>query len=561
MKITIKKIAFAALGFLLLFNSCTDLDVPVKSQYTDDNFPITQADMEAVCGPAYSGFKSAYGRNYWMMVTTTTDEAVMVTNDNNWYDKGYYGEFGLHTWGIYNSMIEGSFESLFSSISTCNQILEILDKAPATDFRTRAIAEVRAMKALYYFWGLDNFGRLPIIEKFGMDTQTQASRAAVAEFIEKELKEVIPSLTSTVDKTTYGKPTKYMAQALLAKLYLNWSVYTAADITTYVSDNSNAGSNPHLNDVVALCDEIKESTIYDLSDEWLSKFKSTNGPHIKDFIFAFPYNWTFADGNLHFRFWGHKYFEKTLATNKRPSGPLRAVPEFVDKYNLKGDVRNKIWRGGPQYYESDQNKPFTTNISKSTLNKYYSGADGNEKIDWHFELTKELIIRGANPSEITENVRQLNLGNDELGLAMGYRNVKFYPTVESTNYDQSNDIPILRYADILLMKAEALLRGATATKGDTPESLVNEIRTCAKAPAVTAITLDELIDERAREFADEYWRRNDLIRFGKFEEDWGLKKASLETSNKEKHRRIFPIPFKFMQLNTGWTQNTGYVSK
>lgn len=556
MKITIKKL-LPALGLLLLFNSCTDLDVDVKSQFTEENFPLTQADMEAVCGPAYSGFKSAYGRNYWMMVTTTTDEAVMVTNDNNWYDKGYYGEFGLHTWKTDNSMIEGSFESLFSCISTCNQILAILDKAPATEFKPRAVAEVKTMRALYYFWAMDNFGRLPIIDKFGMDAPAQSPRSDVAKFIEKELTDNIPALTKTVDQTTYGKPTRYMGLALLSKLYLNWSVYTASDITTYDPANSNA----HLNDVVSLCDEITDSKVYDLTDDWLNKFKAENGPKIKDFIFAFPYNWSFADGNLHSRFWGHKYFEKTFAMNKKPSGPLRAVPEFVDKYNLSGDVRNKIWRGGFQYYEADATKPFIANVSKSTLNKYYSGTDGDTKINWHFELTKDLEIRGKNASEIAENIRQLNLGNDELGLAMGYRNVKFYPTKESTNYDQSNDIPIFRYADILMMKAEAILRGATATKGDTPASLVSQIRTCAKAPTVASISLDELLDERAREFADEYWRRNDLIRFGKFEEDWGLKKSSLGTSNTEKHRRIFPIPFKFMELNPTWTQNTGYTKQ
>lgn len=556
MNITIKKI-FPALGLLFLLNSCTDLNVDVKSQFTDDNFPLTQADMEAVCGPAYSGFKSAYGRNYWMMVTVTTDEAVMVTNDNNWYDKGYYGQFGLHTWKTDNSMVEGSFESLFSCISTCNQILSILDKAPETAYRARAIAEVRTMRTLYYFWAMDNFGRLPIIDKFGINKPLQSSRSDVAKFIEKELKENIPSLTETVDKTTYGKPTKYMGLALLVKLYLNWNVYTSPDITTY----NPSDSNEHLNDVVVLCDQIIKSNVYDLSDDWLSKFKGNNGSQIKDFIFAFPYNWSFADGNLHSRFWGHKYFEKTFAMNKKPSGPLRAVPEFVDKYNLQGDVRNKIWRGGPQFYENEATKPFTTNISKSTLDKYYSGSDGDTKINWHFELTKDLTIRGNNATEVAENIRQLNIGNDELGLAMGYRNVKFYPTVESTNYDQSNDIPVFRYADILMMKAEALLRGATPTGGDTPISLVNQIRNCAKAPVVTSITLDELLDERAREFADEYWRRNDLIRFGKFEGDWGLKKASLGTSNQEKHRRIFPIPFKFMELNTNWTQNQGYTNQ
>ncbi|MCD8178787.1 MAG: RagB/SusD family nutrient uptake outer membrane protein [Tannerellaceae bacterium] len=521
MKTTIKKIV-PALGFACLL-SCTDLDVDMKSEFTEDNFPVTQADMEAVCGPAYSGFKSAYGRNFWLMVTTTTDKALMVTNDNNWYDSGYYGEFALHTYKADNSMTTGSFESLYGCIFTCNQILSILENAPETEYRTQAMAEVRAMRALYHFWATDNFGAVPIIDRFGIDSPERSPRLDVVEFIEKELQEIMPDLTTTVNNTTYGKPTQYMAKALLAKLYLNWGVYATADVALYDPTTS---TNTHLNDVVAMCDEIIKSGLYDLSDDWLEKFKSNNGPHIKDFIFAFPYNWAYTDGNIHSRFWGHKFFEYTFGMNKKPSGLLRAVPEFVDKYNLEGDVRNNIWRGGKQYYENTT-EPYIVNLSNATLDKYYNGPDPNGMVDWHFELTKELVIRGENAAEIAENIRQLNLGNDELGLAMGYRNMKFYPTVESTEYDQDNDIPIFRYADILMMKAEAILRGATATLGDTPESLVNQIRECAKAPFVDRMDLDELLDERAREFADEYWRRNDLIRFGKYEEDWGLKKSRI----------------------------------
>lgn len=558
MKIMIKKI-LPALGILFLLNACTDLDTEVKSEYTEENFPITQADMEAVCGPAYSRFKACYGRSFWLMTGATTDESVMVTNDNNWYDKGYYGEFVLHTWTYDNSMTLASFEDLFTCISSCNQIMAILEKAPESEYKTQAMAEMKTMRALYYFWAMDNFGRLPIIEKFG-DSAPQADRDKVAEFIKKELLEAIPLLTTKSDATTYGKPTKYMAQALLAKLYLNWGVYTATDITKYEPTDSNKGSNPHLDDLVTICDEIIKSEKFELGNDWLSKFAPNNGPQIKDFIFAFPYKWDLSDGNLHMRFWGHKFFEFTLGMKKKPSGPLRAAPEFVDKYNLEGDVRNKIWRGGPQYHEtSTSSEPYIVKISKKTLDRYYTGEDKDAIVDWHFELTKDLIIRGNTPQEIEENTRKLDLGGDELGLAMGYRNVKFYPNTNSTNHDQDNDIPIFRYADVLLMKAEAILRGATPTLGDTPESLVNQIRACAQAPAASSVTLDELLDERAREFADEYWRRNDLIRFGKFEEDWGLKKASLGTSNNEKYRRIFSIPLKMMQLNPDWEQNPGYT--
>ena len=123
---------------------------------------------------------------------------------------------------------------------------------------------------------------------------------------------------------------------------------------------------------------------------------------------------------------------------------------------------------------------------------------------------------------------------------------------------QSNDVTIFRYADVLLMKAEAILRGAAPTQGETPLSLMNQIRAYVKAPNLTQqLTLNDLLDERAREFADESWRRNDLIRFGLFEQNWGFKSLYAAGYN-ENFRRIFPIPRPVMEVNTNWTQNNGY---
>ena len=109
------------------------------------------------------------------------------------------------------------------------------------------------------------------------------------------------------------------------------------------------------------------------------------------------------------------------------------------------------------------------------------------------------------------------------------------------------------------MKAEAILRGATATKGDTPASLMNQIRSYVNAPQLSGTpTLDELLDERARELVDESWRRNDLIRFGKFEDDWGFKHLVNPNAKTQKFRRIFPIPNYVLNTNTNWSQNNGY---
>ena len=170
------------------------------------------------------------------------------------------------------------------------------------------------------------------------------------------------------------------------------------------------------------------------------------------------------------------------------------------------------------------------------------------------DYTREIPLR-------TGGEGTLDVGNDQSGRAAGARSIKFYPDVEATasqGHNQSNDMPIFRYADIVLMKAEAILRGGTATKGDTPMSLMNQIRTYVHAPLLAADpTLDELLDERAREFADEGWRRNDLIRFGRFEDNWGFRYLYPE-GMEEKFRRVFPIPTSVLNTNTHWKQNEGY---
>lgn len=557
MKLKNIKLVLSAFA-LLAVAGCTDLNVDVKSEYTDANFPSTDADMEAVCGPAYTAYKSTYGRWTWLMETCSTDEGMMAVNNGGWYDNGKYLQMDLHTWTTDNDIVYEVWNGLFSAISNCNQIKSILDDAPDTESKTKSLAQIRTMRALYYFWAMDNYGALPIITTFGEDTPQRSTRKEVAEFIESELKACMDILPTTVGSTTYGKPTKYMAETLLAKLYLNWAVYTTDDVANYTSSTTNT----HLNDAVAMCDSVIQSGNYDLSDDWINKFKDSNGYKIKDFIYAFSYDWTTDETDLgggltHSRFWCHKFMQYTMGLSKKPSGPMRALPEFVDKYSLTGDERNNIWRGGVQYYEGTKT-PYTVKIAKSTLNKYYSGSDADSTINWNYELSKELTIRGKNTNEYNTNLSILDLGGDELGLAMGYRNVKFYPSASSTNNFQSNDMPIFRYADVLLMKAEAILRGATATNGESAVSLVNQIRKCAGAPTVTSIDLDGLLDERAREFSDECWRRNDLIRFGHFEDDWGFKSVIYNMSNADKYRRIFPVPLSVMKLNTSWTQNTGY---
>ena len=160
-------------------------------------------------------------------------------------------------------------------------------------------------------------------------------------------------------------------------------------------------------------------------------------------------------------------------------------------------------------------------------------------------LTPNVVLR--------QDANLFDCGNDEVAWNMGYRNIKFYPDATSTSRNQNNDEPVFRYSDIILMKAEAIQRGGTATLGSSALSLVNSLRAVRTTSApLGSITLDDILAERSREFAWEGWHRNDMIRFGKFEGSWGFK------TNNETYRRIFPIPTSALVLNPKLTQNPGY---
>jgi hypothetical protein len=538
-------------ALFMLAASCTDLDVDIKSQYT--TFPDSEDAVDAISGSVYSSFRGVMGRDYWQAQCLSSDEYTAVAIGGDYYDGGRYRDVAMHTWTSDNAITSAMWDPAMNGINTCNSVL-----AQLGDDEAVSAAPIRAMRAYYYFILMDNYGDAPILRAMGAEQPDRSPRADVCRFVEEELLAVIDRLTTTVDATTYGKATRYMAEALLAKVYLNWAVYTASNAAAY----NPSDANPKLNEVVRMCDDIIASGRFNLGDPFLSKFLPTNGPHIKDFIFVMPFDRVTQRGMEYARWWTHRearaQFDHQMAASV--AGAFRVLPAFYDKFNLPGDERNKIWLTGLQYYWKDYaitSDPFKLNTTRGGIDQYYTGSDKDDPIEWHLELTKEIYLR----PELDNPEATLNAGADLKGKSMGYRSIKFYMDPNTTSDDarsQSNDVPIFRYADVLLMKAEAILRGATPTNGETPMSLVNQIRACVNAPTInTAPTLEDVLDERAREFSDESWRRNDLIRFGKFEDLWGLRDIEPQTAT-EKFRRIFPVPTGVMNTNTNWTQNPGY---
>ncbi|WP_293473895.1 RagB/SusD family nutrient uptake outer membrane protein [Prevotella sp.] len=518
--------------------SCTDLDVDVKSKYTE--YPNDPVAIEGKMSDVYYSFRQALGNNYNRVQTFSSDEATGVSFGTDYFDKGENIHPSIHNF-MSGDDPANYWTDLASGITKCNKIIEEFKETP------KVAAPARLMRAFYHFILMDSYGDVPVLDHLPADNEAvvRSPRKEVAEFIEKEVKECLPDLSDKNDASTYGKPNKWMAEALLVKLYINWGVYTCGDVTKYDVATT---KNSKLDECVKYCDDIIGSGLFNLNDPYRKKFMFDNGPQIKDFIYAMPYDKVSAQGLLYGRYRAFRriddgdtqgYYGGKMG--KSCAGICAMNPEFADLFCLEGDDRNDAVLKGKVFIHDaitgeETDKPY---IYKGT----------------QLELTKTITLQEG-------GLATLNCGATPDGWRQGHRSIKFYPNpneYSAYNRYQSNDVPIFRFADIILTKAEAIKRGATATNGDTPQSLFNQIRSYVHAPLLDHNpSLQEILDERGREFFDENWRRNDMIRFGTFESEYGFHKHSNPDARFDKTCRILPVPDDILKENTNWEQNPGY---
>ncbi|MBO4893221.1 MAG: RagB/SusD family nutrient uptake outer membrane protein [Prevotella sp.] len=539
----LNKMILTAGLFAVAFISCTDLDVNPNSQYTEDPSKNSGVDpmivVEAKMADVYFHLSGTFGRRYMEAQCLASDEFTALAFDGGYYDDGTYAHQALHNSYATDASLDW-YSEVTSGITKANTILEELGSGASTQMT----APARAMRAYFTWILMDSFGDTPILESVPADgvVVPRSPRKEVAEWIEKELTEIIPSLTEDVTENTYGKPTKWMAQALLAKLYINWAVYTVESVDQY-----DAASTPNqkLDDCIAVCDEIISSGKFNLgSVDYLHKFSYDNSWKVEDFIYAMPYDALNRQGFQYARPRSFKslkglvpnVYGSTDAFTQSFGGNMVVTPEFAKLFNLEGDIRNLCILKG-DVYNRDPKTLRPTN-----------------------ELFKD---KNGNPISFTETItlikqdNTIDVGNDDNAIRQGCHSIKWFITPNDYNNgrNQSNDLPLFRYADILLMKAEALTRlGQSGAK-----DLFNQIRAYAGAPQISAEpTLQEIYEERGREFFDENWRRNDMVRFGHFEDEFFPHYKNFPDANFDKRRRIFPVEQEMLDLNPGWTQNPGY---
>ena len=536
---------------------CHKIEVTPNSLYTEEVFPKTDAEFQSVMGTIYTTLREHYALSYWFAQELSSDEAILPVYGGNWFDGRGYIELHRHDWNKDHGWINNVWDFAYRIINLCNQTIYIFRNAPEGASKNTALAELRTLRAFAYWEVLDMYGNVPLDTIYpSPGLQANAPRAQVFNYVESELRASIPFLKTATGNSTYGKVTKWMAFSILAKMYLNAEVY--ANTAKY-------------NECIAACDSIISSGNFAVEGRttYFNQFAPTNGPSFKESIFAIPYDpitttgWLFharydLNRNLGIRYRysgstpGSLAFNQIILgtsqgssglINNRPSGPRATLSSFYNAYFTDpNDIRNNQWLVGLQFWPDGS--PILVRTTRKGYNQFNTSS-GNPDTTYHLSIDSIISAR--------LNLSSIDLGNDEIAWNMGIRNIKFFPDANSSNRNQNNDAPVFRYSDILLMKAESILRGGTATNGQTALSLVNSVRSNrTTSPAWTTVSLNDIYAERAREFSWECWRRNDMIRFGRYESSYGFK------NNADVYRRIFPIPAIALNTNPRLVQNPGY---
>lgn len=517
-----------------------------------DEHPKDQLDQEAIYNNADNIYKNAVAslynyigsnqeseglqgtcRGIYDYNTLTTDEAMNPIRGGDWYDGGLWENMYKHTWNANDMYLYNVWKYLFKVIVLSNQSLSVIDSHKQLLTAEQAEnykAEVRAVRALFYYYAMDMFGRIPIVTAYDVKPNqvVQSERSEVFKFIVEELQDVAPQLAdkhANKEGDYYGRITRPVVNFLLAKLALNAEIYADDDWTdekkldgkdiffTVNGNKLNAWQT-----CVWYCDQLTQEG-YELETNYASNF-SVHNENSKENIFTIP-----LDKNL-----------------------------YLNEYHYL--FRSRHYKHGGAYGGSSENGTCAT---VSTVKAYGYGTDHvdnrfktNFYADTVFVDGKKIYLDNGKPLVYMPLELKLNLSDSPYKQTAGARVGKY--EVDRTAYADGkqvdNDIVLFRYGDALLMKAEAKVRN-----GEDGSIELNAIRDRVGMPHVEP-TLNNILKERLLELVWEGWRRQDLIRFGKFTKAYD-QRIPIENENTG-FTTVFPIPQKCLDLNKNLKQNKGY---
>lgn len=465
--------------------------------------------------------------------TLTTDEAIIPIRGGNWYDGGLWENMYNHTWTATDTDLYNVWKYLYKVIVLSTKSLETIKKHKALlteQQRVDYAAEVRAVRAMYYYYAMDMFGRIPILQSSTQKTADirQSNRSDVFWYVVKELQDVAPLLAnehSNLQGNYYGRVTRPVAWFLLAKLSLNAEVYTDDDWT----DSSRPDGKTIMFDIegnkknawqtcVHYCDLITAAG-YTLEADYTKNFAVHNEGSTEN-IFTIPLDKILYLNEFHYLFRSRHYAHGGAYSGASENGTCATLHTMA----VNG---------------------FGTETPDARLDmNFYTG---KVEVDG-----KYVTLDDGTPLEYKPLAVEKNLTASPYLETAGARMKKY--EVDRTAYSDGrmpdNDIVLYRYADVLLMKSEAKVRN-----GESGDEEMKAVRSRVGMPSLPA-TLDNILNERLLELVWEGWRRQDMIRFGTYCKQYDIHTPS--EADKKGYTTVFPIPEKTHELNPNLKQNPGY---
>ena len=532
--LSIKNIFLAGAMTALLASCSKKLDLFPQNDYTSANAYATASGYRSVLAKVYGGLattgntgpagssdiqgldegsQSPFIRGFFNCQELPTDEAVVSWNDQTIKD------FHNLSWSSSDPFLKGMYARPIYNVMVANEYLrESTDEKLAArkisgadaDNIKATRAEVRFMRAFNYWVMLDIFGKSTFVDEtnaVGTALPVEKSRAQLFTYIESELLAIENSL-KPVKTIEYGRVDQGACWALLARLYLNAQVYTGTakwtEAITYAKKVIAGG--------------------YSLHSNYRELFMADNDKRTNEIIFAVG-----CDG-LHTQSYGNTTF-------------------FV--HAASGDDHDAFGVGGG-WYGYRATKGLADRFSDLT------GA-----------TDKRAMFTTPNFGTSAAQIAIADVADFSNGLHVNkYRNIRSDGlTCSDPNRNFADiDFPIFRLPEMYLIYAEAVLRGGTGGDATTALGYVNAIRTRAfgnTSANISAgqLTLDYVLDERARELYWEGHRRTDLIRYGLLTTGtytWPWKGGVASGTSVDSKYNIFPIPASNRTSNPNLTQNTGY---
>lgn len=491
---------------------CTNLKEEILNEKNSSETVSNPQNADMLLAAAYASLRSYIGdKTVWGINEITTDELAYPARGTDGYVPDRQAMFA-HKYKPDNIRIRDGWNDIMSAISKTNTSLLYLYQLDQTETIKSYISEVRFIRMLFMYHINDIWGIVPFrdySETNYMDSPRILSRNEALDYMISEINQEILPWLKEKSEVPYGRVSKDAARMLLAKIYLNYEVYTGT---------------PKWTEVIGLCDDIISTQSYQLADNYFSLFSYDNAAYASqtEAILSIVYDASLGIG-------GYTWPQQVLHYSQ-------TFKTFTSLWNLACTTQTfyDIWdTSDPRFKDSSMQNIYGFNIG-FLVGQQYSPAG------------VLLQTRLGEPLSFTPDFDIYNSKEEQ-----GIRVVKYAPNPQATVVSSSsNDFLIYRYADVLLMKAEAQLRNNMPSEA---LATINILRNARNVSPYQTINLSTILNERGFELYWEGHRRNDFIRFGKYCEP--RQQKEYETPE---YMILLPIPQTAIEANSELKQNPGY---